>query len=253
VHLGFDRNCRIILATPRIWSNEQRDEILHIAHLTKITKAAGILVGNLGTVDLIINNGLDMFADFSLNIFNDFACAFLAKQGFSQLTLSPELNFNQISQFKSWYKISLEFIVHGNFPVMVSEHCVPGAVMGGGCTGSGPAGFCSEGRYGLKDRMNYIFPIETDQHCRMHLFNSKDICLVEHLPEILNLGIDWIRIEAGMQNAVYVNGVTGLYREALDRAWEGVKEEKYFSQIKERLLMFAPAGFTKGHFFRGAI
>ncbi|MEW6662000.1 MAG: DUF3656 domain-containing U32 family peptidase [Bacillota bacterium] len=255
VSLGREKDCRLILATPRIWTDEQRDDVLHIAQLAVEAGTAGVLAGNLGTIELINSNGLDipLFADFSLNLFNDLACTFLSLQGFSQLTLSPELNFNQISQMRSLHRINLECIVHGNFPLMVSEHCVLGAVRGGRCAGVGPAGFCSTGRYGLMDRMKFVFPIETDQYCRMHLYNSKDLCLVEHLSDLLELGIDCIRIEAGNQDAVYVNGTVRLYREALDMAWEGLKDERFFAHIKERLAKFSPEGFTKGHYFRGVL
>jgi len=255
INLGAEKDCQLVLATPRIWTDEQQSDVLYIAQLALEAGAAGVLAANLGTVELINRNKFEipLYADFSLNLFNDLSCTFLSLHGFSQLALSSELNFNQISQMRSLHKINLECIVHGNFPLMVTEHCVPGSISGSNCAGVGPADFCTTGCYGLKDRMKFVFPIETDQYCRMYLYNSKDLCLVEHLSSFLDLGLNSLRIEAGNRDAVYVGGVVRLYREALDRATEGLKDERFFAQIKERLAKFSPEGFTKGHYFRGVL
>ena len=51
-------------------------------------------------------------------------------------------------------------------------------------------------KYGLRDRKGYILPVEVDRRCRMHLFNPIDLCLIDQLEQLVEVGIKLFRIEA---------------------------------------------------------
>jgi putative protease len=103
--------------------------------------------------------------------------------------------------------------VHGALPLMVSEYCAAGSLLGGGKPGRCP-GPCRGARCGLKDRKGVVFPVELDQYCRMHIFNSRDLCLIEDAAMIAGTGIAALRIEARREGQGYVRDVVKAYRTA---------------------------------------
>lgn len=97
-----------------------------------------------------------------------------------------------------------------------------------------------------------MFPVATDRQCRFYLYNPKEMCLVDHLAAIAGLGLAWIRIEAREKPPGYIRRVTALYREAL--AALGTREEsRVLGAAAREAEALAPAGITRGHYFRGVI
>src|SRR5690606_9022009 len=76
--------------------------------------------------------------------------------------------------------------------------------------------FCRNGGYRLKDRTGAIFPVESDRDCRMHLFNSRDLCLLDDLPDLYYSGVSSVRIEARREDPGYVAETVKVYRRAVD-------------------------------------
>ncbi len=188
-------------------------------------------------------------ADFPLNIFNRAAASFLAGAGISRVALSPELTLEQISRLIPFLPVPAEVIVHGALPLMVSEYCAAGSLLG-----SGPPGCSSPCRglsCGLKDRKGVVFPVEFDQFCRMHIFNSRDLCLIEDTGALAGAGAAVLRVEARRERAGYIRDVVRVYRTALDKFPTGNAAD--FTELKNILAKNSPQGFTKGHFYRGVI
>lgn len=215
----------------------------------------GILVGNLGSVEAVreLVPDLPIWADYPLNIFNKLSFALFQQMSVQGATLSPELTFQQIGRFPMNFRSQAECIVHGSLPLMVSEHCAVGALLGGkGCPGacSKP---CQKRAYGLEDRMKFVFPIETDDSCRMYIYNPKALCLLEDLPQFIQLGIGALRVEAKNEEAHVVGATVAAYRKAIDEIMVDKDKQVNLAKMKEQLLVLYPAGFTKGHYYRGVL
>ena len=211
----------------------------------------GVQAGNLGVIRKAREfTDKPLYADFSLNIFNHESANFLAEAGVSQVTLSPELTLEQISMLVPVLPVPAEVIVHGALPLMVSEYCAAGSLLGGGIPGSCP-GPCRGSRYGLKDRKDIVFPVELDQFCRMHIFNSRDLCLIEDVGIIAGTGAAALRIEARREGHDYVRDAVRVYRRVLEMP--GRMSGGELSELKEILAGLSPQGFTKGHYYRGVI
>jgi len=147
---------------------------------------------------------------------------------------------------------NMEIIVHGSLPLMISAHCVPGARLGKGKNGKKCTGPCCKESFGLKDRLGLIFPAGMDNRCRFYLYNSKDICMIDHLDKIARLGIGRIRVEARNRLAGYISKITELYKKVL--AALGTADEKdMMAEALEKAEELAPAGITRGHYFRGVV
>lgn len=238
---------KFIIATPRITLESDlrqiRKDLEMWANFSK--KPDGILAGNLAIVALAkeILPKVPIICDFGFNAFNQETLKTLLELPAKRVTLSPELTKEQIKRLAGG---KVEVFVHGALELMISEYCLPGCVVGGLSSTHKCSEACKQG-FGLKDRTGAIFPLVGDAFCRMHLFNSKDLCLLEDIKSLVFMGIDALRIEARKEKASVVGELVDTYRKVLDNKNQDI------SLLKEKLLKISSNGFTKGHFYRGVL
>lgn len=229
---------------------EQQEKILIKA---KALGMDGVMANNMGIFQLALEIGWEsIVADYQMNIFNDLTIQYLSSQEIAGVTLSPELNLGQIDELSYIGNLPVEVIVHGNFPLMVSEQCVAGSCLGHK-TAESPCGApCTQEHFGIKDRMEMIFPLEMDTSCRMYVYNCKTLNLFKRLGEILDTGVDVIRIEGKEKDSQWIATTTRLYRQAMDHyiAQGEIPMDKKAENILEQL---EPRGSTYGHYFRGVL
>ncbi|WP_066640323.1 DUF3656 domain-containing U32 family peptidase [Desulfolucanica intricata] len=256
IYSGLDfckaNNVSFVFSSPRILQDNELSRFAKLLELVSSWQIDGVQVGNLGLLKLVQNiTDKPIYSDFPLNVFNYQAAVFLLEHNVRQITLSPELTLKQIRKLTSGLIFNAEVLVHGAVPLMVSEYCAIGSLLGGFDSKNKCAGPCSGKHCGLKDRMGVVFPVEVDQYCHMHIFNSKDLCVLEDVPELSKMGISSFRIEARHEDFNYVRKVATIYREALDSV--GVGSDKDLQKVKEVLTELVPGGLTKGHYYRGVI
>jgi putative protease len=245
------RGVQVYYGLPRLWLDSNEPALGRIAKEIERLPVSGVVVSNPGGVRWVRERfpGLPLVLDYSLNLMNDFSIRFLADQWVECITLSPELTFQEIKDLCVPPKLELEGIVQGALPLMISEHCVVGGVVGCRTENQPCSGPCKGKSFRLRDRKNYYFPVEMDQFCRMHIFNSQDLCLIEHLPHFRELGYHRLRIEARGQAEEYVRKTTGIYRKALNELEYGQKFNG--EELRHLLAELSHHGLTKGHYFRG--
>jgi len=241
------------------WTCSPIENDKQLAQMKPLMEAAkeagfdGIMTGNLGLFELARQMGWEtIVADYQMNIFNDVTLQYLSEKEISRAVLSPELSLEQISEFSYLGNLPMEIIVHGNLPLMVSEQCVCGSVLGGRTAETACSMPCMKQHYYLKDRMGVHFPLFMDQNCRMHVFNSKTLNLYKRLDECLKTGADILRIEAREQDAQWIGEVTAVYKKAID---EYNRTGAFVTSLSDLELLddLAPEGSTYGHYFRGVL
>ena len=214
----------IYLATPRIVRENE------VAALEKSLTAAdfdAIYIHNLATLSLAKKlTSAQIRTDFSLITFNVETINFLKNLGVAGVTLSPELNFTQIKNLAKNSPLPVECIVHGNLELMISSYCAIGSFLGNIHEKVCPK-ICKKNNFYLQDRKNFLFPVVTDQFCRMHILNSKTLSLIEHRNNFE--GVDRIRIDCRFMSVDEVEKIVHAYK------FGGNEIEN----------------FTRGHYFRG--
>ncbi|HWQ89575.1 MAG TPA: U32 family peptidase [Desulfitobacteriaceae bacterium] len=243
-----------VWSLPRIVNEDQGQALIRqLEDLGKKVSRPTVMIANLGQLEMLhtLDKQWPFEVDYSLNVFNQASLFYFMSQGARHVTLSPELNHEQIRVLAGWR--GLELIVFGDMEMMVSEYCPVGATLGGKkdkyC--SQP---CRQKSFFLKDRLGYNFPVETDQECRMHLFNVKRLNLFQELPQIREIGITTIRLQLSRHRPAEVKQVVTLFNEAWQHNW--LKHQGEISAYREGgavLEALFPAGYTKGHFFRGVL
>ncbi len=232
---------RIYLNTPRIASDSQMRCVADAMSGASRFGADGVLVSNHGAFRLAEEMGLDRIVDSPLNVFNRMSLRFWTEHGAGMVTLSPELTLAEIREIAKYG--AAECIVHGRLTLMESEHCVVGGVLGGSgsCTAR-----CEDGGFELVDEKGYAFPLQMDTDCRMHLLNSSELCMLDHIPGIVKAGVSSIRIEARAVESDRAGAITRLYRNALDGC--SARGGKIQSTCKG-----ITGEYTTGHYRRGVL
>ncbi|WP_258359977.1 DUF3656 domain-containing U32 family peptidase [Moorella sulfitireducens] len=245
-----ERGAAVIPALPRIWHETEAVAVVRQLEKLAAVGASLILIAGPAGLRIIKRYGLDGWGDYPFNAFNTWSLRALASAGLKGVTLSPEMNFEQLRELDP--PLPVEAVVHGALPLMISAHCVVGARLGGKRPGRACEAPCRQGRYGLKDRLGLVFPLTTDRNCRFYVYNARELSLIDHLDKIAALGFAWVRIEAREKEPGYIRRVTALYREALDALEKGEGKE-ILAALAGEAEKLAPAGITRGHYFRGVL
>lgn len=248
------RNVQIYWTCSPIENDKQLKKVAIQMWTAKEAGFDGVLVGNLGLLQIAKEQKWEtIVADYQMNVFNDVTLQYLSDLEISRAVLSPELSLEQISSFSYLGNLPLEFIVHGNLPLMVSEQCVCGSVVGGRTVDKTCNMPCMDGNYALKDRTGAQFPLYMDEHCRMHVFNSKTLNLYKRLEEALKTGVDVLRIEARERDSEWIGTVTAIYKHAIETYYQN--NGKLITEFVDVQVLdaLAPEGSTYGHYFRGVL
>jgi len=153
------------------------------------------------------------------NTTSTLAAHFWQSQGVKRLNLARELSLQEISAVRASALLELEVFVHGAMCMAYSGRCLLSAGLSGRSANRGACSHPCRWKYALleESRPGEFLPIEEDDR-GTYIFNSRDLCLIDHLPELIRAGVDSLKIEGRMKSLYYVAAVTRIYRAALD-AW----------------------------------
>jgi putative protease len=153
------------------------------------------------------------------NVTNAATAQFWQAQGVKRLNLARELGLEEIAIIRVQTSAELEIFVHGALCVAYSGRCLLSTAMTGRSANRGECAHPCRWNYAVQEetRPGERFAIEEDAR-GTYLFNSRDLCLIGQLPQLVAAGVDSLKIEGRMKSCYYVAAVTRVYRAALD-AW----------------------------------
>jgi len=139
--------------------------------------------------------------------------------------------------------------VQGSVEAMVSENCLLQPWLSCNRKAGDPD---ISGFFGIMDATGHTFPVRIDGECRTHIFNSAEICLIDHLPSLRQMGITTVLIDARGRTGPYTRDMIHLYQEAIQLAQKDVPaNDPHFRYLKDAVKRIALGGITAGHFVRG--
>ena len=147
--------------------------------------------------------------------------------------------------------MEIEAFVHGSMCISYSGRCLLSNFLTGRDANAGECTHPCRWKYTLTEeqRPGEYFPVFENER-GTYIFNSKDLCMIEHIPELINAGIDSFKVEGRMKNALYVATVARTYRKAIDDFY--LSPETYHKNMdwyKEQIASCTYRDFTTGFFF----
>ncbi len=169
--------------------------------------------------------------------------------GAERVVLARELSREEIREIRRHTSVELELFVHGAMCISYSGRCLLSSYFTGRDANRGACAQSCRWKYALVEmsRPGEYYPIAEDER-GTYIMNSKDLCLLPHLDEVVRCGIDSLKIEGRMKSVHYVASVVKAYRMALDACLSGnpyeVREE-----WRAELEKVSHRAYTTGFFF----
>ena len=188
-------------------------------------KDAGIdamIVADMGVLTTVreILPEMEIHISTQTSIVSPAAAKAYAAMGAKRLVLARELTMEEIKAIRAELddSVELEAFIHGSMCVSYSGRCLLANAFNGR---DGNRGTCSQPcrwNYALVEekRLDMPFPIEQQENVGTFIMSSKDMCMIEHIPELMESGIASFKIEGRMKSAYYTAVVTNAYRMAMD-------------------------------------
>ena len=140
-------------------------------------------------------------------------------QGARRVVSARELSLEEIRQIRDHIpeEVEIETFIHGSMCMAYSGRCLLSNFLTGQDANQGACTHPCRWKYAVVEetRPGEYFPVYENERGTF-LFNSKDLCMIEHIPELIDAGIDSLKIEGRMKTALYVATVARTYRKALD-------------------------------------
>jgi len=182
-------------------------------------EADGVIVSDPGVLMTVreVVPDLPIHLSTQANVTNAASAAFWLGQGAVRLNLARELSVTEIAEIRDGVQGELEVFVHGALCISYSGRCMLSNYMTGRDANQGNCAHPCRYSYALVEekRPGQYFPVDEDER-GTYIFNSKDLCLLESLPQLIAAGADSLKIEGRMKSIFYVGGVVRAYRAALD-------------------------------------
>ncbi|MFC1704896.1 U32 family peptidase [Nanoarchaeota archaeon] len=188
-----------------------------------------VIIQETSFLDIIKKNYPDLRAHISTQagVMNSAHASLLAKA--DRITLARELKKEEIGGIKKSTKNELEMFCHGALCVSISGSCLFSSLLGGR---SGNRGKCAQP---CRKKYNGTYYLST-----------KELCLIDKIPDIISIGVDAMKIEGRMRTPYYVATMTEVYRKAIDSFYAG--DFSVTKEMKNKLNNAFTRGFTKGWF-----
>ncbi len=170
--------------------------------------------------------------------------------GAERVVLARELSLAEIREIGKKTDVELEAFVHGAMCISYSGRCLLSSYLTGRDGNRGACAQVCRWEYSLieKNRPDENFDLEEDEH-GAYVMNSKDLCLIDHLPDLVKAGIGSLKIEGRMKSIHYVATVVSVYRKALDACWNDPENYKVPNNWGQELEKVSHRPYTKAFAF----
>ncbi len=187
------------------------------------------------------------------NTTNYETCRFWHQLGAKRIVAARELSLTELQELRQNMpeEMELEAFVHGAMCISYSGRCLLSHYFTGRDANQGACTHPCRWKYAVveEQRPGEYLPVEEDER-GTYIFNSKDLCMIEHIPELIEAGIDSLKIEGRMKTALYVATVARTYRRALeDYRKSPVLYQQNMDYYRSEIAKCTYRQFTTGFYF----
>lgn len=224
------------------------------AYLTFLNeiKVDAILVADLGVFTLAKEYAPDVELHISTqaNNTNWAAVNAWAELGASRVVLAREMSLEEVKEIREKCSVELEMFVHGAMCISYSGRCLMSNYLTGRDANRGSCAQPCRWNYALVEekRPGQYFPVLEDER-GTYIFNSKDMCLLPYLPDVIASGVDSLKIEGRMKSVHYAASVVKAYREAIDSYFAAPEQFEVKKEWTEELDKVSHRAYTTGFYY----
>lgn len=235
----------------------RNDELLRMPEFLEYSQECGVdafIIADMGVLDLAKKYApkTDVHISTQAGIVNYGTANAYYNMGAKRVVLARELPLDEIAQIRAKIPndLEIECFVHGAMCVSFSGRCLISSYMTGRDANRGDCAQPCRWKYHLyeENRQGQYFPVEeTDRGT--FLYNSRDLCMIEHIPELVKAGISSFKIEGRAKSAYYTAVTTNAYRHAVSDYINEGEDYTLKSWIKDELDKISHREYNTGFYF----
>lgn len=255
IEFAHERGCKVYVTANILAHNYDLDGAREYFQELKQIGPDALIISDPGmfTIAKEVWPEVDIHISTQANNTNYLTYQFWWKQGAKRVVSARELSLKEIRQIRDNIpdEMEIESFMHGAMCISYSGRCLLSSFMAGRDANRGECTHPCRWKYSVveEQRPGQYMPVYENER-GTYIFNSKDLCMIEHIPEMLDAGIDSFKIEGRMKTALYVATVARTYGLAID---EYLKDpELYRSRIpfyKSEISKCTYRQYTTGFFF----
>ena len=220
--------------------DDKYEEIIEMAKTLNKLNPDGVIIADGGVMEIFKQYAPNIPINVSTqaNIVSLHDCNFWYKNGCKRMIMARELNKEQLRYImeNKPKDMEIEIFIHGAICFSFSGRCFLSDFMSGRSANLGDCAQSCRWSYNLyaeeKNNPGEFMPIETNKY-GTSIFSSKDLCLIKEIPEIIEMGVDSLKIEGRLKTEYYLASVINVYRNAIDDYQKDPQNYDYTKYLNE--------------------
>ena len=227
VSLCHEHGARAYITCNAVLSNDDARELPGFLEVIAAAGADAVVISDLGALALARKHlpSVGIHISTQAGVFNYECARAFYDLGASRIILARELPLCEIARIRdsSPPGLEIEAFAHGSMCVAISGRCLLSDYLAGRGSNSGECAQPCRWKYSLVEEKRPGEYLDIAEDGGTYIFNSRDLCMINHVPEMIGAGISALKIEGRMKSAYYAAVVTNAYRRAIDAAADGLQ------------------------------
>ena len=216
------------------------EDVKKQAKILEGINADGVIISDGGVLETVkeVAPNLPLHISTQANTVSAHTCKFWYNNGAKRIILARELSKDEINEImkNKPEDLEIEMFVHGAICYAYSGRCHLSDFLAGRGANLGDCAQSCRWAYNLyleeKNNPGNMMPVEQDEH-GTYVLSSKDMCLIKELPEIINMGLDSLKIEGRLKTEYYLATIINTYRAAIDACVDDIENYDYTKFLNE--------------------
>ena len=254
IRYAHDRGKKVYLTANIIPHNKDIDEFEDFIKEIRPMGFDGVLVADLGTFDILRTIAPEMPIHISTqaNNVNYRSATVWHSMGAKRVVLAREMSLDEIKEIREKIPddLEIEAFIHGAMCISYSGRCLLSNYMTARDANQGACSHPCRWNYALVEQTRpgeYMPIVETERGS--FIMNSKDLCMIQHIPELVKSGITSFKLEGRVKTSYYLATVVKAYREEIDRYFENPDEYVFDEKQLAELCKVSHRPYTTGFYF----
>lgn len=255
VNYAHERNKKVYITANILAHNDMLKKAPEYFEFLESQNVDSVILGDIGLMSIAKKYApkTPIHISTQTSIVNYEAANMWHSLGAERVVLARELSFEEIAEIRANTPkdLELEAFVHGAMCMSYSGRCLISNYLTGRDANKGECAQPCRWKYNLVEetRPNEYMPVEQDEY-GTYFFNSKDLCTIEYIPELVKSGIDSFKIEGRAKTAYYVAGITNAYQTALTEYLKNPETYKLPKQAFDEIYKVSHRNYFTG-FYHG--
>lgn len=244
--LCHEFDAQFIWKWPQITHDSLIKTFIHV--LDYVPDINEIMVDGQGAgVALESMKGISLSCSVGFNVWNRESLTALSGK-YNRITASPELSSKDLKNLVGGSRIHgvenpIDVIVQGNLDAIISRDCLIGV--------HGNSSNIDSKFLGIKDETDHIFPVKIDLNGNTHILNSVELCLLDHVHELVDIGVGGLVMDMRTKGYEYSKEMSSVYGSYLNHVLAGDDSNKLLKTLKSRIKNISTGGITTGNYLKG--